>query len=87
MARFEQFHVMDKAVLSRGLGFVRYGGGGGSAMSLLSVSVVYAKEKGGGKEGQKWGMDRALLACFSVLFLLAVLRLLLVAQLFRGEGG
>lgn len=55
MARFEQFHVMDKAVLSRGLGLLGMEGEGGSAMSLLSVLVVYAKGEGRMREGQKMG--------------------------------
>lgn len=55
MARFEQFHVVDKAVLSRGLGLLGMEGEGGSAMSLLSVLVVYAKGEGRMREGQKMG--------------------------------
>lgn len=63
-------------------------GGGIQPCHCYSVSVVYAKEKGGGKEGQKWGMDRALLACcFSVLFFVGSFAFASVAQLFRGEEG
>jgi len=55
MARFEQFHVMEKAVLSRGwVCMVLLGMKGGSAMSLLSASVVYAKAKEGGRKGKTW---------------------------------
>jgi hypothetical protein len=85
MARFEQFHVMDKVVLSRGwVRMVLLGIEGDSAMSLLSASVVYAKAKGGGRRDKNgvWIWHCLLL---SVVFF--VLRLLLVAQLFRGEEG
>lgn len=56
-------------------------------MSLLSVSVVYAKGEGRRDGGVKMGVwiGHCLLACRSVFVF--VLRLLLVAQLFRGEGG
>ena len=55
MARFEQFHVMDKAVLSRDwVRMVLLGMEGGSAMPLLSASVVYAKAKRGRRRGKTW---------------------------------